>query len=325
MAEEWIRYKSGVHDTSVLRVKVNERKITASVKPIGVVLSFPLEWEANTEDWRDKGYTWEIIDGSGSLVWGGSGGERIASSLPVYPTNRRPHQVEFVLNPTQVEELEVLRDSGNVKFLLTLVFHMVLFTSVNLPRTSGAPNIHQITINECPLSVNLPIEIPKSVYEENVLPGLGIRGLTSLTITIPPGVRGLLAAALYELDKAQKTLQTAATEEQFESVVMQCRNALDALLNQFHLDLPAKEDGKPDASFATRVDAFTEQFLKEALSDSQAGSVNKNLKALWQPYSAATKPGPPHHSKAYASFALHQVASVVKLVSEVLWAKQKTG
>lgn len=323
MAEEWIRYESGVQSTGIFKLKINEQKITACIQPIGSVLTFPLGWEVNT-DWKDKGYHWEIVSGNGSLKWSNKPEEYLALSLPIYPTNGRPYKVDFVLNPIQAEILETLRVSGDAMFLLNITFQIVARADVSISRSNiGADTLQRVVVNEFSMSVNLPINIPKSVYEKNVLPGLGLRGLTSLTITIPPGVRELLAPALYELDKAQETLYTAATEAQFESVVMQCRNAINALLNQFHLELPVKKDGKWDTSFASRVDAFVEQYLKQVLSNSQAKSVGNNLKELWHSYSAATKPGPAHHSKAYATFALHQAASAVRLVSDVLWTKQK--
>lgn len=133
----------------------------------------------------------------------------------------------------------------------------------------------------------------------------------------------MFSGPLYELQRAEATLRTATTEEQFESVVLQCRNAVDALLNQFQFDLPKREDGKSDASFPSRVDAWAEQHLGSVLSDSQVQSVRNILKAVWQPYSGATKPGPAHHSRAFATFALQQATSVVKLASEILWSKQR--
>jgi hypothetical protein len=71
------------------------------------------------------------------------------------------------------------------------------------------------------------------------------------------------------------------------------------------------------------VNALGNQFLKDVLSESQVKSVCGILHELWEPYSGATKPGKAHHSRAYATFALNQAASVVKLVSEILWARQR--
>jgi len=324
MAEEWIRYESGAKSTGIFKLKINEQKIKADIHPIGSVLTFPLGWEVNT-DWKDKGYHWEIICGYGSLKWSTRSEEYLALSLPIYPISGRPYQVDFVINPIQAEELETLRDSGDASFLLNLTFQVIALADVNISRTNiGADTLQRVAVNEFSMMVNLVINIPKSVYEQNILPSLGVKGFASLIITIPPSARELIAPALFELDNAQKTLQTAATEEQFESVVMQCRNAIDALLNQFHLELPLKTDGKRDASFAARVNAFVAQYLQDVLSNSQAKSVGSNLKELWQPYSAAAKPGPAHHSKAYATFALHQAASIMRLVSDVLWTKKKS-
>lgn len=322
MAEAWFYYEDPPYHIGIFRVKIDERRIGASGKSWGTMLEFPIEWQPNTE-WRDKGLRWEIVQGSGSLAW--RDGSILTSSSPMYSLHGQmpPRQVKFMLTPTQAEELEQLRNSGDAEFLLTLVFHMALSADVNLQRPGQGSPISEVVMKECSVETNITIDIPKSRYEEKILPELGIGGLGSITITVPPGLREVFSEPLSELDRAQKTLQTAATEEQFESVVMQCRHALDALLNQFHFELPKRADGTPDASFASRVDALEKQLLRDVLSKSQAKSVRENLKALWGPYSGATKPGPPHHSRAYATYALHQAASHVKLISEVLWARQQ--
>ncbi len=263
-----------------------------------------------------------MIYGAGELLW--HDGQCLAMSLPLHPVNGNlPRDIKYVLGLTQLEEIEALRDGCDARFDLRITLIMSADANVNLPKRGVDSAISRCIIKIQSFQIDLFVNIPKSRYEENLLPHMGLNGLAFLTITFPPGTRRMFSAALYELQRAEATLRTAVTEEQFESVVLQCRNAVDALLNQFHLELPKRGDGKPDASFGARVDAWAEQCLRSVLSDSQVQSVRKILKAVWQPYSGATKPGPAHHSRAFATFALQQAASVVKLASEILWSKER--
>jgi hypothetical protein len=302
MAEEWIRQTDG---TGIFRISIDEQKIRAILQPIGVVITVPVSWEPNAE-LRQSGYRWDFISGNAIIKWATKPDAYLAVSLPTYQIEgRKPQHLDFVLNTIQAESLETWRGGGDAKLTLTTFFQFVLEADVNMQRKDmGYNSLQHLQVRSYSASTTLAINIPKSVYEQNILPELGIEGINSLIIMIPPSCRSLIAPALKELDDAEKTLRTAATEAQFESVVLQCRNAINALLNQFHFELPKRSDGNPDASFSKRVDAFVGQYLKDTLSSSQAKSVGSILNALWQPYSAAAKPGPEHHSKAYATFAL---------------------
>ncbi len=323
MSEEWIRFREGAGETAVAKVSIEPSTVTARMEPIGSLLDIPLAWEWEGTIWRDKGYFWDIISIAAKLQWADKT-KLISLCLPAniaYGTT--PRNLVFPLTLTHVEEIEELRAASDASFLLTITAQMQLAARINLNRSGTIPPVNQVTIGIYQLQTIIPITVPKSVWEKNVQPNLGLDGLSSLTIIFPPGTQKIFAAPLYELQQAEKTLMTASTEEQFESVILQCRNAIDSLLNQFSFQLPTRDDDKPDASFGTRADALATQELKNVLSKSQAKAVCNILKDLWEPYSSAAKPGPAHHSRAFATFALQQAASVIKLVSDISRTKQQ--
>jgi hypothetical protein len=323
MPEEWIRFREGNTETAIIKIRVEPSTIVARIEPIGTLLDIPLAWEWVGPPWLEKQLFWEMVSLSVELLWTDKA-RLISVSLPANAVDGNPpRNLLFPLNLTQVEEVETLRAANDATLLLKITAHVQLGARTNLARPNIGSAISQVVMRAYQSQIAIPIIIPKSMWENNIQPYLGLYGLSSLTITFPPGTQKVFVAPLYELQRAEKTLRTASTEEQFESVVLQCRNAIDSLLNQFSFQLANRADGKPDASFRARVDALGTQYLADVLSESQVESVCNILYALWVPYSGATKPGQPHHTRAYATFALHQAAAVVKLISEALWMKQR--
>ncbi len=321
MAEEWLRYQG----TGVVRLKIAEGRITATASMGTAVLQIPITWEQNY-DLRNKGVEFELGIGSAEIL--GPEKQRWAVSFPLIEgEGRYPSIIEFPIGATQAEEIERVREGRDLSLVLQIRLLAFRFQrSPLLPAIPGsAPTFpSRAAIETWTLEAFIPLTIPRSQYEEKILPYFGLSSPTVLIISVPPGARDLFAEPMRELQRAQKTLQTATTEEQFASVVSLCRNVVNALLSQFHFDFSKLPKGTA-ISFGVRVEALEKEFLEEVLSSDQAESVGKILNTLWRSYSGATKPGPHHHSKAYATFALHQAASLVQLLSEVLWTKQKHG
>lgn len=310
MPEDWIRLRQGISELAILKIKIEPSTITARIEPIGTLLEMPLNWEWALDTWKKDQLFWDMISLSADLLWTDKG-RLISVSFPASVVDDSPpRNLLFPLNITQVEEVEELRAAGDAMFLLRITTHLHMEARTNLVRPNVS-SISQVSTRPYQSQIAMAITIPKSTWEKNVLPNFGLNGLSSLTISFPQGTQKIFAAPLYELQRAEKTLRTASTEEQFESVVLQCRNAIDSLLNQFTFQLPNRTDGNPDASFSTRADALASQELKTVLSESQAKAVSHILKDLWEPYSGATKPGPAHHSKAFATFALHRLSSLL--------------
>jgi hypothetical protein len=320
MAEEWLRYQG---TQGVFRLKINEGAVSASSSLGAAVLGFPINWEQNYA-LRNEGIDFELGTGSAELCW--SDGRRLAVSLPIMGNSGQyPSLIEFPMEIAQAEELERLREGRDLNLLLKVRFHSTRFSRLNIgpPFSSTTPFSPRVAVETWVLEASIGVVVPRSQYEEKILPFLGPGSPLTLIVAIPPGARDLFVEPLRELGRAQKTLLTATNEAHFESVVTNCRVALDSLLQQFHFTLPKRADGNTDASYSSRIRALKEQFLQEVLSDSQAESIENIMKTDMWNFSSGTKPGPDIHSRAYATFALHQATSLVQLVSEVLWAKQK--
>lgn len=318
MSYEWFRNLQG---DGILKIHINEMDVHAQGHYIGPIIVFPIQWEINPS-LKGTGFRWNLQDCTAILKsW--INNQILAFSTPSQFENK-PSSIQFICERALGEQIEKLRDSGDAKFIIHFTARLSHVADVGIQRTNvGFSNLNQVMVDEIIKEIDLSVNVPKSVYEDKVLPILDIGKLSNVTITIPPGVREILASPLYELDCAQKTLLIAGSEQQYESVIIQCRNALDSLLNQFSFDLETRADGNKNASFPERVDALGVQYLKNTISESQLNAVTEIFKSLWYPFSGSAKPGPACHTKAFATFALFQATSLVRLISDVLWNRTK--
>ena len=235
---------------------------------------------------------------------------RIADSRPVFEPTRNPY-LDIPVSLDEAEFIEDLRQGKEIKFVLDIV-------GVFAGGGSGYSQASLLSTNVFTKRLSLVFSIPKSVWEENVLSGLGIEALYSVTIRIPPGLRKPLAGTLRELTEAVKALEKATSESDFESVVGKARITVESLLNQFTLNLPQRPDGTTDTSFRAKVEATRDQLLSPVLGKTHAEHVASVMISLWSPFSGATHPGPPKYDRAYARFSIHQAAALLWIVSETL-------
>lgn len=138
MTREWIYFREGSTATGIVRISIDEAKVSAQVTPLGTLLSFPLDWEWAPEMWRERGFSWDMIQGAGELLW--HDGRRLAVSLPLYTIDGvLPRDIKYVLGLTQVEEIEGLRDGRDARFDLRIILIMSAYAIVHLPiRGSGS-------------------------------------------------------------------------------------------------------------------------------------------------------------------------------------------
>jgi hypothetical protein len=273
-------------------------------------IRIPFSLQINT-DWHGKGINIEPVILYAHLSHYSSGKWlRIADTRPVVGNINR--NFDFPLSLDKVELIESLRQGKEVQLKLDII---CTFSAAE--RGEWSNRIPQTLItNVFNRHVVLAFTIPKSIWEENVLPGLGIDALQSVTIRIPPSFGKMLAVPLSELTEAVKTLERATSESDFESVVSKTRITVESMLDQFSLQLPRNSDGKTDTTFKTKVKALGEQVLVPVLGRSHAEHVAAIMVDLWGPFSGAAHPGPSKFDRAYARFSIHQAAALLSIVSE---------
>lgn len=281
----------------------------------GIRIPFGLEYNL---EWHKENIYVDPVLLHAYLSWAGDKGLlRIAEARPICGYPRNPY-FDIPLSLDKVEFMETLRQGKNVKLVLDI--------SGTFAVGAREPSVsHKVvgffTTDVFNRHLSLVLTVPKSIWEDNVLPGLGIEAQHSVTIRIPPSLRKPFASPLRELEEAVKALEKAASESDFESVVGKARITVESLLNHFTLSLPQKPDGTIDTSFKTRVETLRDQLLAPVLGKTHAEHVASTMIALWSPFSGATHPGPPKFDRAYARFSIHQAAAVLCIVSEALTSR----
>jgi len=307
-------YTGGDSGTGLYRIEIEENKITSiSSDDMENGVRIPFRLEINP-DWHAKDINIEPVLLHTSLSYfDNKSWLRVADARPaIIPV--WAHYLDFPLPLDKVEFLENSRQGKGLQFKLDIV---CTFSAAE--RKEWSNRIPQALItNVFNRNLVLALTVPKSIWEENVLPRLGIDALHSVTIRIPPSFGKAYAGPLRELTEAVKTLERATSESDFESVVSKARITIESLLNQFSLQLPKNPDGEIDKSFKAKVKALRDQFLMPVLGKSHAEHVAAIMNDLWSPFSGAAHPGPSKFDRAYARFSIHQAAALLSIVSEAL-------
>jgi len=312
MISTWF-YTGRDSGTGLYRIEIEENKITSiSSDDMENGVRIPFRLEINPE-WHTKDINIEPVVLYASLsCYDNKSWLRVADARPVVGVS--DHNFDFPLSLDKVELIENLRQGKELPLKLDVV---CTFSAAE--RKEWSNRIPQVLItNVFNRDVVLALTVPKSVWEENVLPWLGIDALQSITIRIPPGFGKMFLEPLRELSDAVKTLERATSEADFEAVVSKARITIESMLNQFSLKLPQSSDGKTDISFKAKVKALRDQFLVPVLGKSHAEHVATIMNDLWGPFSGAAHPGPSKFNRAYARFSIHQAAAILAVVSEAL-------
>lgn len=312
MISKWF-YTGGDSGTGLYRIEIEETKITSIPSDdIDNGIRIPFSLEFNT-DWHEKDINLEpVVFYAHSSHYSNDKWIRIADARPAVGNLDR--KFDFPLSLDKIELIEGLRQGNDVQFKLDIV---CTFSAAE--RREWKNRIPQALVtNVFNRQVVLVPTIPKSIWEEKVLPGMEIDALHSITILIPPGFSRGLAEPLRELTAAIQTLERATSESDFESVVGKARIAIESMLNQFPLKLPQSAEGKTDTGFKAKVKALRDQILAPVLGKSHADHVATVMNDLWAPFSGAAHPGPPKFDRAYARFSIHQASALLSIVSETL-------
>lgn len=313
MIDKWF-YTGGDSGTGLYRIEIEENNITSmSSEEVDNGIRIPFRLEINS-DWHKKGINLEPVVLYATLsCFDNKAWLRITDARPAIGPGWS-HYFDFPLSLSKVELLENLRQGKELQLKLDIVC-----TFSASERGEWSSRIPQTLItNVFNRHVVLALTVPKSIWEEKVLPRLGIDALHSVTIRIPPSFGKVFAGPLRELTDAVKTLEKATSESDFESVVSKTRITVESTLDQFSLQLPQNSDGKVDKSFKAKVQALSEQVLSPVLGNTHAEHVAAIMVDLWGPFSGAAHPGPSKFDRAYARFSIHQAAALLSIVSETL-------
>jgi len=312
MISKWF-YTGDDSGTGIYRIEIEENKISSMPQDDFVKgIRIPFRLESNPDLREKKTYITPLFFYANIKYAGESKLLGIAEACPVFEPTRNAF-FDIPLSIDKVEFIEGMRQGKEIKFVL----------DVDGMFSVGGPGYSQTSLFSTGVftkHLSLVFSLPKSVWEENILPNLGIEALHSITIRIPPGLRKPLGSALRELTDAVKAIEKATSESDFETVVGKARIAVESLLNQFSLTLPQRPDGKTDTGFKAKAEAMRDQLLTPVLGKTHAEHVTSVMISLWSPFSGATHPGPLKFDRAYARFSIHQAAALLSIVSETLAA-----
>lgn len=313
MIDKWF-YTGDDAGIRVYKIEIEENRISSMASDdIDKGVRIPFQLEYNPKSWHEYYVTIQPVLFHAHISYATDRGLlRIAEARPISEAMRN-RCFDIPLSSDKVEFIEILRQGKEAKFVLDV-------SGIFVVGASGYSQVsHLFTSNPFSSHLSLPVlVIPKSIWEDNVLPGLGVEALQSVTIGIPPSLRKPFGSSLNELKEAVRAFEKATSESDFESVVSKARITVESLLNQFSFSLPQRSDGTPDTSFKAKAQALRDQFLAPVLGKTHAEHVASIMIAHWSSSSGATHPGPPKFDRAYARFSIHQAAALLSIVSEAL-------
>jgi len=153
--------------------------------------------------------------------------------------------------------------------------------------------------------------IPKSLWIERILPGLGYGRLELLEVRLSPAIptdHGL-PKAVTELRQARDYLLAG----DWDQSISRCRIALETIPDSRPLQLP----GKP--KFSLRVDTFVSDHIGNRLGSEQAKLLADQMKSLWAVCSAPVHPSPARtFTRADAEFIIRNTMAVIEYVGRLL-------
>lgn len=298
--------------SKALQGKLGSRVITASFEATSVMgegnyhsphLHLPLKLETQT---RDPNLRLTPLELDGQLYLGFPASSPPAVDTLVSHTRHiisprfYPVPLRLPLTPREVERIEESRTGKDLP--LSLVLNAML--AVRSAQDDTFTDIDYAWGES-------RFTIPRSHWVDHILPRLGYLAKYLLEIDVP------VASELKpSFDKALKEFadaQDAFRRDDYPGVLVNCRNAIDALVSSFPLDLKDQQ-----ASFANRVKAFGKQYVQPMLSsEAKTELITEELLALWPLLSAETKPGPFIADRLIAKHVLQATANLLSYLGKV--------
>ncbi|MHB8579159.1 MAG: tetratricopeptide repeat protein [Ignavibacteriaceae bacterium] len=150
---------------------------------------------------------------------------------------------------------------------------------------------------------NLNLEIPESVWIENILNKTGYANIKLIEVPIPKKiVPPIYQQALKELEEANKYYN----EGDYDKSISHCRRAIEIIPNAIQTDF-----GKENPSYNFRVKSFLDQHLSTFLSKPKRDSMHSILTAIWNLSSVQSHSSPLEYFSRSDAEALIVISSVM--------------
>jgi hypothetical protein len=158
----------------------------------------------------------------------------------------------------------------------------------------------------------LEFSVIRSLWVENILPGLGHGKIKILEIPYPEKtLEGVFEKAIQELEQARKYFN----EGDYDKTVGHCRSAVQLIPELLPLSITAE-------GFAEKSKQFVKEHLRPLIEDSKTEAYSKVIKALWDLAAIPHHPSPPgYFNRADAEFSLLVTSASLGYVGKLLSSK----
>ncbi|AII58661.1 hypothetical protein ASJ33_00990 [Dehalococcoides mccartyi] len=305
-------YTSGDQGKLIKRIKINENEICSNnLNDYDNNIRIPFIIENNPEFSSMNIYFTPLFFNVNLKIYHESKWVKISETSMIY-NNNACSSFDVPLSEEKLNFIENQRKGKNIEFILDI--SCILAVGGAGYTTEIASYLHSTVAR----NVAIVLSLPKSIWEERVLSGLGLENLYSVTIQIPNNFKQEFSYAITELTRAVKIFETADTEEDYKNIIVHSRKALEAVVDKLALKLHKKDASPNDNSFSAKIKTMQTQILMPTIGEDNSQRVAKILTTLWGSFSGANHPGEYQCNRSYARFAIHQSASILSLLSEII-------
>lgn len=252
-------------------------------------------------------YTLHQIYGTLIFVSGGSSQGQIAfHSLPLSLLSRPATKGQVVLNiPLTLYQLRQIEEQRVGDLSLKFNFTFEFAKHYPIARKQRVGPIEKFETNSFPMEVT----IPRSIWTDRVLPGLGYGKIYLIEVPTPEkSIGGTIVKVVEEFQQAQQHM----LHGDYNKALNHCRNALERLSSTRKY-----EGSKENPSFADKID-----YLLTVLPGAPAGTRGENLRRMLKDLYGLTSmpehPSPPHFTRDDAEMTIQITTAVLSYIGKFL-------
>lgn len=248
----------------------------------------------------------------GTLLFNSSGPVAF-HSFPLSFFSRPSIEGQVVLTiPLTVYQLQQIESQRTGDISLKFDFTFEFAKHYPIPRKEPSSPIEQFETNFFSMTVN----VPRSIWIDRVLPGLGYGKIHLVEIPTPEKAIGdTIARAVEDFQHAQEQM----LQGDYNHVLGYCRDALERLSNA------RRYDGEKDnPSFADKID-FLLTVLPGAPTGARRTHLARLLKDLYGLTSMPEHPSPPHFTRDDAEMAILNTIAVLSYMGKLLAREQEAS
>jgi hypothetical protein len=259
-------------------------------------------------------YTLHQIYGTLFFISGGDLRGPIAfHSLPLSLFSRPATKGQVVLNiPLNVYQLRQIEEQriGDISLKFDFTFEFAKHYPV--ARQQVFAPIEKFETNFLSMTVTLP----RSVWVDKVLPGLGYGKIYLVEVPTPEkSIGGTIIKAVEEFQLAQQHM----LQGDYNKVLNHCRNALERLSNARKY-----EGSKENPSFADKIDSLL-SVLPGVPTGARGDNLRRILKDLYGLTSMPEHPSPPHFTRDDAEMTIQITTAVLSYIGKFLSREVKAS